>query len=415
MASSRQSRGPVKATKLGFREPYSPANHSFFSSSSVLHYSVQRSHSPNRVNGCASSSAINLALERSASLQTRAQAAPLSPKGTVPRNHIPRSVPPKPRTCMCSPTTHPGSFRCSLHRNVSLSRPPQSRLHAKRSAMTNSLVRICTVEGESVKRALSAVIRPSSHQARRSAIFPYDDSQMHSRCHRRKWYLARSSPHRWKLLFTHNLVCKLIVVLSSSSPSKEEVTFLFKNYLWGGFSEWRALPTVKWIVYYFDKEVDVLKPTNLNPGCKEVDEGPRVRPLLLAFQRSGDVKWRKDTHESIKVRGLGDWVLQVVGRKSKVEGPISLAWHKRRGKCKTLKRQGSTIIILTTSMYSGSVEEIHIQKPKGKEGNDEVERPRESLRKGVIGERRRHWCRYIDCKATSRREGRWRKVGEENL
>ncbi|KAJ8427067.1 hypothetical protein Cgig2_033474 [Carnegiea gigantea] len=49
------------------------------------------------------------------------------------------------RTCMCSPTTHPGSFRCSLHRNSknvshqsSVSCSP-SRLNLRRSAMTNSL------------------------------------------------------------------------------------------------------------------------------------------------------------------------------------------------------------------------------------------------------------------------------------
>ncbi|GAB2216158.1 hypothetical protein Droror1_Dr00023927 [Drosera rotundifolia] len=81
------------------------------------------------------------------------------------------------RTCMCSPTTHPGSFRCSLHKNCggSPSRravPYQSNgLHARRSAMTNSLVRIGTVEGDLVKRALAALIRPSSHQQRRRSAF----------------------------------------------------------------------------------------------------------------------------------------------------------------------------------------------------------------------------------------------------
>ncbi|CAL5375584.1 unnamed protein product [Camellia sinensis] len=83
------------------------------------------------------------------------------------------------KTCMCSPTTHPGSFRCSLHKNVS-NRHQQyrntvsyraNRLNARRSAMTNSLVRIGTVEGDLVKRALSALIRPSSHQQRRRADF----------------------------------------------------------------------------------------------------------------------------------------------------------------------------------------------------------------------------------------------------
>ncbi|CAK9314816.1 unnamed protein product [Citrullus colocynthis] len=78
------------------------------------------------------------------------------------------------RTCMCSPTTHPGSFRCSLHKGI-ISRPPApyspSRLNARRSAMTNSLVRIGGVEGDLVKRALAALIRPSSHQQRRRVDF----------------------------------------------------------------------------------------------------------------------------------------------------------------------------------------------------------------------------------------------------
>ncbi|KAF9603661.1 hypothetical protein IFM89_037320 [Coptis chinensis] len=40
-----------------------------------------------------------------------------------------------------------------------------------RSDLTNSLVRIGTVEGDLVKRALAALIRPSSHHQRRRAAF----------------------------------------------------------------------------------------------------------------------------------------------------------------------------------------------------------------------------------------------------
>ncbi|XP_059276550.1 uncharacterized protein LOC132030814 [Lycium ferocissimum] len=89
----------------------------------------------------------------------------------------------KKTTCMCSPTNHPGSFRCSIHKKMDHVRTRSSsttshqtasnsiRLHMRRSAMTNSLVRIGTVEGELVKRALAALIRPSSHQQRRRADF----------------------------------------------------------------------------------------------------------------------------------------------------------------------------------------------------------------------------------------------------
>ncbi|CAN0877521.1 hypothetical protein LINGRAHAP2_LOCUS11931 [Linum grandiflorum] len=75
---------------------------------------------------------------------------------------------------MCSPTSHPGSFRCSLHKNSnqtshggnSSSYTP-NRLNMRRSAMANS-----------VKRALSALIRPSSHQQRRRGNFQQRPSRL---------------------------------------------------------------------------------------------------------------------------------------------------------------------------------------------------------------------------------------------
>ncbi|KAK6915099.1 hypothetical protein RJ641_020216 [Dillenia turbinata] len=87
------------------------------------------------------------------------------------------------KTCLCSPTTHPGSFRCSLHKNqnqtvMAAAYSPNNRLDARRSVMTNSLVRIGTVEGEWVKRALTALIRPSSHQQRRRAAFQTRPSRL---------------------------------------------------------------------------------------------------------------------------------------------------------------------------------------------------------------------------------------------
>ncbi|KAI3506109.1 hypothetical protein L1887_28465 [Cichorium endivia] len=96
----------------------------------------------------------------------------------TPRNQVVRKQTGKipQKTCLCSPTTHPGSFRCSLHKNYNMSQSMPSyspnRLNARRSAMTNSLVRIATAEGgDLVKRALAALIRPSSHQQRRRSAF----------------------------------------------------------------------------------------------------------------------------------------------------------------------------------------------------------------------------------------------------
>ncbi|KAJ4792579.1 serine-rich protein-like protein [Rhynchospora pubera] len=91
------------------------------------------------------------------------------------------------RTCMCAPTTHPGSFRCKLHKGMQNPNPSSgrsnsavsSRLNARRSAMTNSLVRIGSVEGgEWVKRALAALIRPSSHHQRRRTDFQRRPSRL---------------------------------------------------------------------------------------------------------------------------------------------------------------------------------------------------------------------------------------------
>ncbi|CAA0842787.1 serine-rich protein-related [Striga hermonthica] len=77
-------------------------------------------------------------------------------------------------------TTSPSAGFFNHHRSASPTRvslhalsppPPTTRLNMRRSAMTSSLVRIGTVEGDLVKRALAALIRPSSHQQRRREDF----------------------------------------------------------------------------------------------------------------------------------------------------------------------------------------------------------------------------------------------------
>ncbi|KAE8718747.1 exosome complex component RRP42 [Hibiscus syriacus] len=176
-ASSRRSSGPV----LRSHSPSSSSSafaysSSGFSSRSSTFFNQHRSISPRRVNLCnktpSSSSSVRFSLDN----------RPISPNRsitTVRRNTEAlknlQSKQPK-RTCMCSPTTHPGSFRCSLHKSFGNSHSgssyaPSNRLNARRSAMTNSLVRIGGVEGDLVRRALSALIRPSSHQQRRRSAF----------------------------------------------------------------------------------------------------------------------------------------------------------------------------------------------------------------------------------------------------
>lgn len=147
---------------------------SSFSSRSTTFF--PRSTSPTRVNLCGSSAAsapsVRLSVDRSNSLNRSISVTPRS--GSANGSKVVKKPSQQKRTCLCSPTTHPGSFRCSLHKAfASRSVAPYSpnKLNARRSAMTNSLVGICGVDGNLVNRALSALIRPSSHQQRRRADF----------------------------------------------------------------------------------------------------------------------------------------------------------------------------------------------------------------------------------------------------
>lgn len=146
----------------------SSTSSSFYSPPSTLfnhHHQHHRSASPTRVN-------LFTPFASSFSVSINSRSGSPNPSITVSkRNSTPK------KTCMCSPTTHPGSFRCSLHKNSGNSHGhssgsyPSNRLNMRRSAMTNSLVRIGGVEGEWVRRALTALIRPSSHQQRRRSAF----------------------------------------------------------------------------------------------------------------------------------------------------------------------------------------------------------------------------------------------------
>ncbi|XP_021894450.1 putative protein TPRXL [Carica papaya] len=196
-ATSRRSSGPVirSVSPSGrFYSGRSPSSSS--SSSSAFAYSSssfssrsstffhQRSASPTRVNlyGHSSSSpSVRFSIDRPISpSRSIATVGPSSRGGQIVKNQNK----PQKRSCMCSPTTHPGSFRCSLHKGFghgnsqALSYSPSNRLNARRSAMTNSLVRIGGVEGDLVKRALAALIRPSSHQQRRRAAFQPKPSRL---------------------------------------------------------------------------------------------------------------------------------------------------------------------------------------------------------------------------------------------
>ncbi|CAJ1975606.1 unnamed protein product [Sphenostylis stenocarpa] len=171
-AASRKSSGPVGRFRSSPPPPVSYSSTAFASSCSTFSTRstnfFHRSTSPTRVNLCGSSASV-----RFGSISPNRS---ISVTGTSTSKAVKRQSHHQKRTCMCSPTTHPGSFRCSLHKNFGSRTAPAphyapNRLNARRSAMTNSLVRIRGVEGDLVKRALAALIRPSSHQQRRRGDF----------------------------------------------------------------------------------------------------------------------------------------------------------------------------------------------------------------------------------------------------
>lgn len=165
--------GPIRSSSMMVTGMTSSPGSNFASSTSYYSSGFtdnRRTMSPPRVRFHAPppNPSVRFAIDRSISPRRSITAAPRSQ--VVPRSNV------KKRTCMCSPTTHPGSFRCAMHKSLgnsnqsTISYSP-NRLNMRRSAMTNSLVRIGTVEGDLVKRALAALIRPSSHHLRRRGAY----------------------------------------------------------------------------------------------------------------------------------------------------------------------------------------------------------------------------------------------------
>ncbi|KAL1552233.1 hypothetical protein AAHA92_13057 [Salvia divinorum] len=157
--------------------PFASSSSYYSSSPSAGFFNQRRATSPTRVNLHAlspppPSRSVRFAIDRSISPRRSIAAAPRNQ--VVQRSAGAGGGSIQKRTCLCSPTSHPGSFRCAMHKNSGGNQPisySPNRLNMRRSAMTNSLVRIGTVEGDLVKRALAALIRPSSHQQRRRADF----------------------------------------------------------------------------------------------------------------------------------------------------------------------------------------------------------------------------------------------------
>ncbi|KAJ4709693.1 Serine-rich protein-related [Melia azedarach] len=68
------------------------------------------------------------------------------------------------RACLCSPTSHPGSFRCSIHRN-------NQRSSSIRRRSNRSWELAMTAKADPVKAFLLQIIKPSSHDLQRRRNF----------------------------------------------------------------------------------------------------------------------------------------------------------------------------------------------------------------------------------------------------
>ena len=72
------------------------------------------------------------------------------------------------RTCLCSPTTHPGSFRCSLHRNF---RKVSSGSRTGRVGSNHNWDLTVVAKANPFKAILLQIIKPSSHDLQRRRDF----------------------------------------------------------------------------------------------------------------------------------------------------------------------------------------------------------------------------------------------------
>ncbi|XVF74809.1 hypothetical protein PTKIN_Ptkin13bG0140900 [Pterospermum kingtungense] len=79
------------------------------------------------------------------------------------------------RTCLCSPTKHPGSFRCSLHRSLgsvpTKSATPHVNRQKEKSKADMVMVTVTTSKACLIKAFLMQIIKPSSHDLQRRRNF----------------------------------------------------------------------------------------------------------------------------------------------------------------------------------------------------------------------------------------------------
>ncbi|KAL5774782.1 hypothetical protein ACOSP7_012339 [Xanthoceras sorbifolium] len=81
-----------------------------------------------------------------------------------------KSQTPTRTTCLCSPTKHPGSFRCSHHRNMQRSYS-RSTTTVRFSSSDRSWELAVIAKAQALKAFLLQIIKPSSHDLQRRRNF----------------------------------------------------------------------------------------------------------------------------------------------------------------------------------------------------------------------------------------------------
>ncbi|KAH7546277.1 hypothetical protein FEM48_Zijuj01G0183200 [Ziziphus jujuba var. spinosa] len=75
------------------------------------------------------------------------------------------------RSCLCSPTNHPGSFRCSLHRNSHKATAGDHQMRLRPSSNNVQWDLAILAKANSIKEFILRVIKPSSHDIQRRRNF----------------------------------------------------------------------------------------------------------------------------------------------------------------------------------------------------------------------------------------------------
>ncbi|XP_061351172.1 uncharacterized protein LOC133296242 [Gastrolobium bilobum] len=94
-----------------------------------------------------------------------------APSNSKSHSHTnpPPPHPPASRTCLCSPTTHPGSFRCSMHKKPHKALPRSMPTYPSNN--THHWELPMAAKANSLKAILLQVIKPSSHDLHRRKNF----------------------------------------------------------------------------------------------------------------------------------------------------------------------------------------------------------------------------------------------------